>query len=493
MHKLNNIFVNTICCNFTKQLSDLARYDLSDVVIASAVRTPITGFSGHHPALPVTKLGAVAIDAALKQSAVPPEAVQQVYFGNVLAAGVGQAPARQATLLAGLSKRVCCTTVSASSVTGIKTIMFAAQAVKLRLADAAIAGGMECLSNVPYYMPRTIVKSGNISMQDGLVVDGVTDIPIKNNFGITKEECINYTKESYSRMRKAARDGYFDLELVPLRIMLASRTPITVSEDEQRPLPSALNELENVDQYKGLVLGDGAAALVLTTCEMAMRWNLKPLARIIAFNESKTNQQDFLKALNIVVKRLLQHTHYNTEDISLWELHDSNSAVPLAIIKELELNPLKVNAHGGSKCLGNPIAMSGARLVTHLTHALQPGQIGCAAIANETGNASAILLEKIAYDEEQASNKLPHLTLYTKDDCTLCDELLNELEIYFNGQYTLEKVDITKKENLRFLRLYRLDIPVLFLNGQFLCMHRLNVNLLGRKMEELREKNSSKS
>lgn len=464
------------------------------MVIASAVRTPITGFNGNYPALPVAKLGAVAIDAALKHAGVPPESVQQVYFGNVLAAGVGQAPARQATLLAGLSKRVCCTTVSASSVTGMKTIMFAAQAVKLRLADAAIAGGMESLSNVPYYMPRTYLHLGDFTMQDGLVSDGLPE-HIKNKFpktpGVTREDFINYAKESYMRMRKASRAGLFDLELVPLRIMKNSRIPVMVTEDEERPLPNIMDELTNYNERISPMMGDGASALVLTTNERALQWNIRPLARIIAYNESKTDESDVLTAPTLAIKRLLHHTNYTINDVSLWELDDSISAVPLTVTKELELNPEKVNAHGGAVSFGNPIAMSGARLVTHLAHALNAGQIGCAAITNETGNASALLIEKISYNDEEVTNKIPHLTLYTRDNCALCDELLNELEVYFDGQYTIEKVDITQRENVRFLRLYRNDIPVLFFNGQFLCMHKLNVNLLGRKMEELRMKNTN--
>ncbi|XP_017488912.1 PREDICTED: acetyl-CoA acetyltransferase, mitochondrial [Rhagoletis zephyria] len=488
MHTFQRNFMKESRSVVKRCLYDIHCKDLNDVVIASAVRTPITGFTGLHPSLSAPQLGAIAIDAALKHSAVPPEAVQQVYFGNVMTAGTGQAPARQATLLAGLSKRVWCTTVSASSVTGIKSIMFAAQAVKLRLTDAAIAGGMECLSNVPYYMPRTYLYSGDVIMQDGLVADGVTEKPKKGllkSFGITKEECINYTKESYVRMRRAYRAGLFDLELVPLRIMQTSRLPIIVTEDDMRTLPDTLADQENNERH---VVGDGAAALVLTTNEMARRWNLKPLARILGYNESKTNDSDFLVAPAIAVKRMLENINCTKDDISLWELDDSFAAVPLAVMKELELNPEKVNAHGGTMCLGHPIAMSGARLVTHLSHALQPGQIGCAAITNGSGNAAALLLQKISYNCENAEHKLPVLTLYTKDDCTLCEELVKELEIYFDGQFTLEKIDITQKENLRFLRLYRNDIPVLFLNGQFLCMHKLNVNLLGRKMEELRMK-----
>uniref|UniRef100_A0A0A1XP43 Acetyl-CoA acetyltransferase B, mitochondrial n=1 Tax=Zeugodacus cucurbitae TaxID=28588 RepID=A0A0A1XP43_ZEUCU len=491
MHRLCQKLVKRIRIPSVNYLSDYGRNDLNDVVIASAVRTPITGFNGQYPALPVTKLGAVAIDAALKHSAVPPESVQQVYFGNVLAAGVGQAPARQATLLAGLSKHVCCTTVSASSVTGMKTIMFAAQAVRLKLADAAIAGGMESLSNVPYYMPRTYLHAGDFAMQDGLVSDGIPE-EFKNKFpntpGITKEDFLNYAKESNMRMRKASRAGFFDLELVPLRIMQHSRIPTIVTEDEERPLQSMEELIDN--EHMSPMMGDGASALVLTTNERAIQWNIKPLARIIAYNESKTNGSDVLTAPTLAIKRLLQHTNYTTKDVSLWELDDSISAVPLAVIKELDLNPEQVNVHGGAVSFGNPIAMSGARLVTHLAHALEPGQIGCAAITNETGNASALLIEKISYSEG-ITNSIPHLTLYTKDNCALCDELLSELEIYFDGQYTIEKVDITQKENVRFLRLYRYDIPVLFFNGQFLCMHKLNVNLLGRKMEELRMKNTS--
>lgn len=368
------------------------------MVIASAVRTPITGFNGNYTALPVAKLGAVAIDAALKHAGVPPESVQQVYFGNVLAAGVGQAPARQATLLAGLSKRVCCTTVSASSVTGMKTIMFAAQAVKLRLADAAIAGGMESLSNVPYYMPRTYLHHGDLTMQDGLVSDGLPE-HIKNKFpktpGVTREDFINYAKESYMRMRKASRAGLFDLELVPLRIMKNSRIPVMVTEDEERPLPSIMDELTNYNERISPIMGDGASALVLTTNERALQWNIKPLARIIAYNESKTDESDVLTAPTLAIKRLLHYTNYTINDVSLWELDDSISAVPLTVTKELELNPEKVNAHGGAVSFGNPIAMSGARLVTHLAHALNAGQIGCAAITNETGNASALLIEKM--------------------------------------------------------------------------------------------------
>ncbi|XP_067621254.1 acetyl-CoA acetyltransferase, mitochondrial [Eurosta solidaginis] len=487
MHTIRRKLLKKVNQIVLRCLHDSWRKNVNDVVIVSAVRTPITGFVGDHPPLSAIHLGAVAIDAALKQSAVPLEAVQQVYFGNVLATGAGQAPARQATLMAGLSKHVCCTTVSASSVTGIKTIMFAAQAIKLGLTDAAIAGGMESLSQ----MSRSRLESGDVTLADSLVADGTAENPAKSflrKLGITKDKRINYTKESYMRLRKAYRAGLFDLELVPLRIMQTSRMPIVVTEDEQRPMP---NTLAAEEKETMLWLGDGAAALVLTSNEMARKWNLKPLARIIAYNESKTNDADFVMAPALAIKRLLHHINYKKDDVALWELDDSFSVVPLAVIKDLELNPNKVNVHGSAMCLGHPIAMSGARLVTHLTHALQPGEIGCAAITSYTGNAAALLVQKISYNIENERNKLPQLTLYTKNECSLCDELVKELEIYFDGQYTLQKIDITEKENIRFLRLYKYDIPVLFLNGQFLCMHKLNVNLLGRKLEELRLKSTN--
>uniref|UniRef100_A0A182U9K0 Uncharacterized protein n=1 Tax=Anopheles melas TaxID=34690 RepID=A0A182U9K0_9DIPT len=472
-----------------------------DVVIVAATRTPIGSFQSSLSSLSATQLGAVAVESAVKQAGIGKEDVQEVYIGNVCAAGLGQAPARQAVIFAGLPKSTICTTVNKVCSSGMKSVMLGAQTLMLGQQDVIVAGGMESMSNVPYYLKRGSTPYGGVSLIDGIVFDGLTDVYNKfhmgncaentaKQMGITRKDQDEFAVRSYQRSAAAWAAKAFEAEITPVRIAGKRGKPdVVVSEDEEyrRVNFDKFGQLATVFQREnGTVtagnastLNDGASAVVLMTAEAAERFKCKPLARIVGFADAETDPIDFPIAPALAVPKLLQQTGVRKEDVAMWEINEAFSLVVVANQRKLDVDPEKVNVHGGAVSLGHPIGMSGARLVTHLTHALKPGQVGCASICNGGGGASSILIEKL-----RTAGK-PLLTLYTHDHCTLCDELVEQLEAQFAGRYALEKVDITRKENVRFLRLYRYDIPVLFLNGQFLCMHRLNADLLQKRLVEL--------
>ncbi|XP_050079629.1 acetyl-CoA acetyltransferase B, mitochondrial [Anopheles maculipalpis] len=478
-----------------------------EVVIVAATRTPIGSFQSSLSSLSATQLGAVAVEAAVKQAGIGKEDVQEVYIGNVCAAGLGQAPARQAVIFAGLPKSTICTTVNKVCSSGMKSVMLGAQTLMLGQQEVIVAGGMESMSNVPYYLKRGSTPYGGVNLIDGIVFDGLTDVYNKfhmgncaentaKQMGITRKDQDEFAINSYKRSAAAWSSKAFEAEITPVRIAGKRGKPDTVvAEDEEykRVNFEKFGQLGTVFQREnGTVtagnastLNDGASAVVLMTVEAAERFKCKPLARIVGFADAETDPIDFPIAPALAVPKLLQQTGVRKEDVAMWEINEAFSLVVVANQRKLDVDPAKVNVHGGAVSLGHPIGMSGARLVTHLTHALKPGQIGCASICNGGGGASSILIEKLANPVAYETAGKPLLTLYTHDHCTLCDELVEQLEAQFSGRYVLQKVDITSKENIRFLRLYRYDIPVLFLNGQYLCMHRLNADLLHRRLEEL--------
>jgi len=390
---------------------------LNDVVIVSVARTPIGSFRSSLSSLRAPELGAIAIKGAVERAGIDPAAVQEVYMGNVIAAGAQQAPTRQATLFAGLDKSTPCTTINKVCASGMKSVMMAAQSLMTGANEVMVAGGMESMSNVPYYMPRGDSPYGGVRLHDGIVFDGLTDVYNKfhmgncgentaKKLGITREQQDEYAISSYKKSAAAWGKGIFKEEIVDVTIKGKRGKPDTIiSEDEEYKKVNfdKFSKLATVFQREGgtvtagnaSTLNDGAGACVLMTAEAAERHGVKPLARIVGFADAATDPIDFPIAPALATPKLLNLTGVHKDEISMWEVNEAFSVVVLANIKLGEIDPAKVNINGGAVSLGHPIGMSGSRIVNHLVTALQPGQKGVASICNGGGGASAIMIEKL--------------------------------------------------------------------------------------------------
>lgn len=395
--------------NFTKVSG------LKDVVIVSAVRTPVGSFLGSLAQVPAPKLGSVAIQAAIESAGIPKDAVNEVYMGNVLQGMEGQAPCRQATLGAGLPNTTPTTTVNKVCASGMKSVMMAAQSIMCGHQDVMVAGGMESMSNAPYYMKRGTTPYGKVELLDAIVFDGLTDAYGKYHMGVCGETTAKkfnigreaqdaYAIRSYKLSQQSAKDGLFKNEIVPVQIPQKKGDPVVVSEDEEYKKVNfdKFPQLKPVFQKDGTItaanastLNDGAGAIVLMSAEAANRLGAKPLARILGFADAAIEPVDFPTAPAHAVPKVLEYTGVKSEDIAMWEINEAFSVVVLANIQMLGLDINKVNIHGGGVSLGHPIGMSGNRITTHLVHALKPGQKGMAAICNGGGGASALLIEKL--------------------------------------------------------------------------------------------------
>lgn len=405
-----------------KALSNCVRHystkgQINEVVIISAARTPMGSFQGSLASMTAPQLGAVAIKAAIERAGIPKEEIKEVYMGNVCQGGVGQAPARQATIFAGLPTTTICTTVNKVCASGMKSIMLGAQSLMLGHQDVILAGGMESMSNVPYYMKRGQTPYGGVQLIDGIVFDGLTDVYNKfhmgncgentaKKLGITRQQQDEYAISSYKRAESAWANKAFASEIVPVNVPQKRGQPDKVfAEDEEykRVNFEKFSSLATVFQKEnGTVtagnastLNDGGAALILTTAEAAERLNVKPIARIVGFQDAETDPIDFPIAPAHAIPKLLKQTGVSKDDVAMWEINEAFSVVAVANQKMLELDPSKVNIHGGAVSLGHPIGMSGARIVIHLAHALKPGEKGVAAICNGGGGASSIMIEKL--------------------------------------------------------------------------------------------------
>ena len=392
---------------------------VKEVYIVSAVRTPIGSFGGSLAAVSATQLGATAIKGAIEKAGIDILEVQEVIMGNVYSANLGQAPARQAAIFAGLPHEVQCTTVNKVCASGSKAIMIGAQDNMLGLADVVVAGGMESMSNVPYYVDKARFgsKLGHQQFIDGIIKDGLWDVyndyhmgnaaeNTAKEMGFTREEQDNYAIESYKRSAAAAKEGMFKDEIIPVEIPQRGKDPIVVSEDEEYSKVNfdKIAGLKPVFLKEGTVtaanastLNDGAAAVVLMSKEKAEELGVKPLAKILGFADAEQDPKWFTTTPAIAIPKALKHAGKDASEVDFYEINEAFSVVSLANNKNLNLTGDNVNVFGGAVSLGHPLGSSGARIVTTLVNVLNKkgGKVGVTGICNGGGGASAIVIEKV--------------------------------------------------------------------------------------------------
>lgn len=390
---------------------------MNEVVIVSAVRTPIGSFLGSLSTITAPKLGAIAIKGALDKIKLAPNLVEEVLMGNVVQAGTGQAPARQAAIYAGIPDTVPCTTVNKVCASGMKAVMQAAQAIALGDISVAVAGGMENMSMIPHYVHmRNGQKFGPATLVDGLQKDGLVDAYDQNAMGVcadacaekyefTREDQDNFAIQSYQRSEDAWKTGKFKTEVVPVEVPQRRGEPVTVSEDEEfknvrlEKIPSlrpAFSKEGTVTAANASTINDGAAALVLMSANKAKELNLKPIATIRSYADAAQEPKWFTTAPAKALPKALAKAGINIEDVDYFELNEAFSVVGLANIKIMGLSDDKVNVNGGAVSLGHPLGCSGARILVTLLTVMEQnnGKYGAAAICNGGGGASAIVIER---------------------------------------------------------------------------------------------------
>ncbi|KFF16803.1 acetyl-CoA C-acyltransferase [Flavobacterium hydatis] len=387
------------------------------VVIVSAVRTPIGSFMGGLSTVSAPKLGAVAIKGALEKIQLDPNLVDEVFMGNVVQAGVGQAPARQAALFAGLSNEVTCTTVNKVCASGMKAVMFGAQAIACGDAEIVVAGGMENMSLIPHYVQmRNGTKFGPTTMVDGMQKDGLTDAYDNNAMGVCADLCAteynisredqdNFAIQSYERSAKAWDAGKFDSEIVPVAVPQRKGDPIIVSKDEEYTnvkldkipsLNAVFTKDGTVTAANASTINDGAAAVVLMSEEKAIALGLKPLAYIKGYADAAQEPKWFTTSPAKALPKALDKAGISISDVDYFEFNEAFAVVGLANAKILDLDNDKVNVNGGAVSLGHPLGCSGVRIIVTLINVLEQNnaKIGAAAICNGGGGASAIVIER---------------------------------------------------------------------------------------------------
>ncbi|RFP63989.1 acetyl-CoA C-acyltransferase [Hymenobacter lapidiphilus] len=391
---------------------------MKEVVIVAAVRTPIGSFGGSLASLSAVELGAIAIKGALEKAGVDGKEVQQVIMGNVISANLGQAPARQAAKKAGLPDTVECTTVNKVCASGSKAIMYGAQAIMLGQADVVMAGGMESMSNVPYYLDKARfgAKYGNGQMIDGLMKDGLwdpyNDYAMGNaadataaHYGISREDQDAFAQQSYERSAAAAKAGKKKDEIVPVTITVRGKETV-ISDDEEylkadfskfAGLRAAFTKEGTVTAANASTLNGAAAAVLLMSREKADELGIKPLAIIRGFADAEQAPEWFTTTPALAIPKALKNAGLDASDVDFYEINEAFSVVSLANNKLLNLEGTKVNVYGGAVSLGHPLGASGARIVTTLLSVLENegGKIGVTGICNGGGGASSIVLEKV--------------------------------------------------------------------------------------------------
>jgi acetyl-CoA C-acetyltransferase len=388
------------------------------VYIVSAVRTPMGSFLGALSTVSATELGSTAIRGAIKAAGIDAAEVKEVFMGNVLQAGLGQAPARQASMGAGIPNSVPCTTINKVCASGMKSIALASQSIALGDADITVAGGMESMSQVPHYIHgRKATKFGDLSAKDGMLMDGLTDVYNATHMGNCAELCAQkhsisreaqdeFAIASYEKSARAWSEGAFQEEIVPVQVPQRKGDPILVDCDEEftqvkmdriRGLRPAFQKEGTITAANASTLNDGASALVLASEHAVKRLGLNPLAKLISSADAAQEPEWFTTAPAKAVPLALKKAGWNVDDIELWELNEAFSVVGLANIALLGLDADRVNVNGGAVALGHPLGSSGSRIVVTLIHALRKRglQKGAAGICNGGGGASAITVELI--------------------------------------------------------------------------------------------------
>jgi acetyl-CoA C-acetyltransferase len=391
---------------------------LKEVYIVSAVRTPIGSFMGGLSSVSATQLGSVAIKGAIEKSGLDFATVDEVFMGNVLQAGVGQAPARQAALGAGLSNNVPCTTVNKVCASGMKAIMLGAQSILCGDNHIVVVGGMESMSQTPHYLDgRNGTKFGNISMLDGISKDGLLDVYSKVPMGncaelcakehnISREDQDNFAITSYQRAADAWEKGKFNDEVVPVSVPQRKGDPKIVSKDEEftnvvlEKIPGlrpAFDKEGTITAANASTINDGASALLLASKEAIEKYNLTPIAKLVSYADAAQSPEWFTTAPSLAVPKALEKAGMAISDIDYWELNQAFSVVGIANTKILGLNPAKVDVNGGAVALGHPLGNSGSRIIVTLINVLKQnnGRYGGAAICNGGGGASAMIIENI--------------------------------------------------------------------------------------------------
>lgn len=392
---------------------------MKEVYIVSAVRTPMGSFGGALSSFSAVQLGSFAIEGALKRAKVSPSKVQEVLMGNVVSAGLGQAPARQAALGAGIGNNVPCTTINKVCSSGMKSIMMGAANIMIGQADIIVAGGMESMSNIPFYAPkmRWGNKFGNAHFIDGLVQDGLQDAYGKMPMGVcadatakkydfTREQQDAFAIQSYERAAAATDDGSFANEIVPVTVPQRRGDAIIVAKDEEYTkvkfekipaLRAAFTKDGTVTAANASTINDGASAVVLASAEAVKKYKLKPVAKILSFADAAHEPEWFTTAPPKAAKKAMKLAGIKKSEIDYYEVNEAFAAVTMAFNKEMKLKENKVNVFGGAVSLGHPLGASGARILTTLNNVLhqKDASVGLAAICNGGGGASSMIIERL--------------------------------------------------------------------------------------------------
>lgn len=392
---------------------------MQKVYILSAQRTPMGSYGGALSSFSATQLGSVAIKAAVEKAGINADDVDEVFFGNVCQANNGQAPARQAALGAGLSKRVPCTTVNKVCASGMKSVMFAAQSIQLGQNQVVVAGGMESMSNIPYYLPKVRwgLKYGGAELVDGLQKDGLTDAynhqamgtcadATATKFSISREDQDRYAIQSYTRAAEATKAGKFKDEICGVSIPQKKGDPILMVEDEEYKnvmfdkipgLRPAFSKEGTVTAANASTMNDGAAALVLASEEYVQKHGLTPIAEVISYADAAQEPEWFTTAPTLAAPIALKRAGLSAEQIDYYEVNEAFAVVTMAFNQVMGVDESKVNVNGGAVALGHPLGASGARIITTLIHVLgqNNGTYGLATLCNGGGGASAVVVKKL--------------------------------------------------------------------------------------------------
>ncbi|KAJ4958024.1 hypothetical protein NE237_025135 [Protea cynaroides] len=415
----NNLLVISVLISLAPAAAiDSKTMKPQDVCVVGVARTPMGGFLGSLSSLSATKLGSIAIECALKRANVDPALVQEVFFGNVLSANLGQAPARQAALGAGIPNSVVCTTINKVCASGMKATMLAAQSIQLGINDVVVAGGMESMSNAPKYLAeaRKGSRFGHDTIVDGMIKDGLWDV--YNDFGmgvcgeicadqhnITREEQDTYAIQSFERGIAAQNGGAFSWEIVPVEVSAGRGKPSTIVNMDEglgKFDPAKLSKLRPSFKYGGTLtsgnassISDGASALVLASGEMALKLGLQVIAKITGYADAAQAPELLTTTHALAIPKAISNAGLEASQIDYYEINEAFSVVPLANQKLLGLNPERVNVHGGAVSLGHPIGCSGARILVTLLG--KNGKYGVASICNGGGGASSLVLELMPF------------------------------------------------------------------------------------------------